>query len=98
MKLTIYKYISREIWPTYLVSLFVFVSIVLATKLLTITEWVITHGVHPWQIVKLVLYLSPNILLFALPAASLMSVLIAFLRLSGDNEIMALKSSGISLY
>jgi len=98
VKLTIYKYISREIWPTYLVSLFVFISIVLATKLLTITEWMITHGVHPWQILKLVLYLSPNILLFALPAASLMSVLIAFLRLSGDNEIIALKSSGISLY
>jgi lipopolysaccharide export system permease protein len=36
--------------------------------------------------------------LFALPAAVLMAVFVAFLRLSGDNEIMALKSSGISLY
>ena len=37
-------------------------------------------------------------MLFALPAASLMSVLIAFLRLSADNEMIALNSSGISLY
>jgi len=47
---------------------------------------------------KLIFYLLPGIILFALPAACLMAVFIAFLRLSSDNEILALKSSGISLF
>lgn len=66
--------------------------------MLNITEWVVTHGVHPGQVISLILYLLPGIILFALPASILMAVLIAFLRLSSDNEIIALKSSGISLY
>jgi lipopolysaccharide export system permease protein len=68
------------------------------TKLLTLTEWVVNRGVRLLEVVKLIVYLFPNILLFALPAASLMAVLIGFVRLSSDNEIIALKSSGVSLY
>jgi len=45
----------------------------------------------------MILYLIPRFVLFALPAVSLLAVLMAFLRMSGDNEIMALKSLGISL-
>lgn len=45
----------------------------------------------------MILYLIPRFVLFALPAVSLLAVLVAFLRMSGDNEIMALKSLGISL-
>ena len=98
MKLTLHRYIFNEMWPTFLASLLIFTLVMVATKMLSITEWVINQGVHPVQVLKLIFYLLPNIALFALPAASLMAVLIAFLRLSGDNEIMALKTSGISLY
>jgi lipopolysaccharide export system permease protein len=85
-------------WPIFLTSLLVFGSIMVTTKLLTVTEWVVNRGVRLIEVVKLIVYLFPNILLFALPAASLMAVLIGFLRLSSDNEIIALKSSGVSLY
>jgi len=98
MKLTLHKYIFQEMWPTFLASLLVFALVMVATKMLSVTEWIANQGVHPGQILELVLYLLPNIILFALPAASLMAVLIAFLRLSGDNEIIALNSSGTSLY
>ena len=46
----------------------------------------------------MVLYSLPDFVVFALPAVSLMSVVLAFLRLSADSEIIALKSCGISLY
>ena len=95
---TLYKYIFNEIWPTFLTSLLVFIFIVLAARMVTISEWVINHGVSPLIVIKMILFLLPNIILFALPAASLMAVFIAFLRLSGDNEILAIKVSGISLY
>ena len=98
MRLTLNKYIFDEIWPTFLASLFAFVFIVMATKMLSITELIIIRGVHAGQVASMVVYLLPDIIAFALPAATLIAVVIAFLRLSVDSEIIALKSSGISIY
>ena len=98
MKLTLHKYIFQEIWPPLVASLVVFVFIVLAARIINISEWVVNHGVHPSQMAGMISYLIPGMILFALPASTLMAVFIAFHRLSGDNEIQALKSSGISLY
>jgi lipopolysaccharide export system permease protein len=98
MKLTLHRYIFREIWPPFVASLVVFVFIVLAARILNIAEWVVNHGVQPSQMVGMVGYLLPGMILFALPASALMAVFIAFHRLSNDNEILALKASGISLY
>jgi lipopolysaccharide export system permease protein len=98
MRLILNKYIFDEIWPTFLTGLIAFVFIIVATKLLSVTELIITRGVHIIQVVSMVVYLLPDIITFALPAATLLAVVIAFLRLSVDNEIIALKSSGISIY
>lgn len=94
----LHVYILHEIWPTLLVSLFVFIFIVVAARLLNIAEWVINHGVRLGDVGRMILFLLPWMVLFALPAAMLMAVFIAFIRLSNDNEITALKASGISLY
>ncbi len=96
--MTLYRYIINEIWPTFLASLFVFIFIMVAARMLSITELIVTRGVHITQVIGMVVYLLPDILTFALPAVTLMSVVVAFLRLSVDSEIIALKSSGISLY
>ena len=98
MKLTIHKYISREIWPTFLTSLFVTAFIVVATKMLSVTDLIVSKGVPVSQVIRMVAYLLPDIVAFALPAATLIAVSLAFLRLSVDSEIIALKSCGISLY
>ncbi len=98
MKLTIYKYLLNEIWPTFLTSLFVTVFIVVATKMLSITDLIVSKGVPVTQVFRLVSYMLPDIITFALPAATLIAVVLAFLRLSVDSEIIALKSCGIGLY
>jgi lipopolysaccharide export system permease protein len=94
---TLYRYIINEIWPTFLASLLVFIFIMVAARMLSITELIVTRGVGIAQVVGMVFYLLPDILTFALPAVTLMAVVVAFLRLSADSEIIALKSSGISL-
>lgn len=98
MKRTLYRYIINEIWPTFVACMLASVFIILATKMLKIAELILNQGVRPAQVGQMILYLLPDIMTFALPAASLMAVLIAFLRLSADSEIIALKSAGISLY
>lgn len=92
------KYIFNEVWPSFVAILLIFTFIVITGRMLNISEWIVNHGVHPLVVGRMMLYLIPSILIFTLPAATLMAVMIAFLRLSSDNEILAMKSSGISLY
>jgi lipopolysaccharide export system permease protein len=47
---------------------------------------------------RLCAYLAPNLLIFSMPMAGTLGVIIAFTRLSNDNEIIALKASGLNLY
>jgi lipopolysaccharide export system permease protein len=98
VKTTLHKYIFNEIWPTFLTALMVFGIVVVGARMLSVSEWVINRGVPPGLVLKFVFYLLPDIILFAMPAVCLMAVFVAFLRLSSDNEILAMKSSGISLY
>jgi len=98
VKITLQKYILTEMLPVFVSSLVVFGFIMLGTRMLSITELVVNQGVSAGQVIRLVFFLIPGIIFFALPAASLMASLLAFIRLSSDNEIIALKSSGISLY
>ena len=91
-------YIIKEIFPIFFTSLFVAVFIVLATRMLSLMEMVISKGAKLAHVASIFIYLLPEIFLFALPAASLVSVTVSFLRFSSDSEIIALKSSGVSVY
>ena len=63
-----------------------------------ITDLLINERVYPLQVMKIILCLLPRVIIFSLPATCLICVLLAFLRLSSDNEVIALQSSGVSLY
>jgi len=76
----------------------VFTFLVLAGRVLQLTEWMVNYGTRPWQIMLIVLYMLPYVLFFTLPMATLLATLIAFSRLNEDNEIIAMRSSGLSFY
>jgi lipopolysaccharide export system permease protein len=98
VKGTLFKYVINEIWPVFVAGLCVWIVAALATKMLPILDMILNRGVAGSHVLGIVLYMLPEVVLFVLPAASLMAVVVAFLRLSGDSEIIALFSSGISLY
>ena len=91
------KYVLREIWPGFFVTIFVLVFIALAARMLPITEMVINRGVYIGHVGMMILYVLPDIIVFSFPAAILMAVVVAFIRFAADNEIIALKASGISI-
>jgi lipopolysaccharide export system permease protein len=66
-------------------------------KILQIMDLVINKGVSVFSILKIISFLLPSFMLFTVPIALLIAILIAMGRLSADNEITALKTSGISL-
>ncbi len=98
MRITLIKYISKEIWAIFFTGLFVFLFIIMASQMLNMTELVINYGASFDDLFGLIICLIPNYCLFAMPAACLMAVLLSFIRMASDNEIIALHSSGISIY
>jgi lipopolysaccharide export system permease protein len=76
----------------------VFTFIVLAGKILQLTEWMVNHGIDLTQVALITLFTLPYVLFFTLPMATLLSSVAAFSRFNEDSEIIALKSSGLSIY
>jgi lipopolysaccharide export system permease protein len=91
-------YLIQEMAGPFLVSLLVFTFILLMTKVLELTELLILGGVKAGDIIDLLTLSLPFFLSMTVPLSTLLGVLLCFLRLSGDNEITVLKSSGVGLY
>jgi len=97
MRKIIDRYIFKEIAFPFLVILGILTFVLLMGKILQIMDLVINKGVSLLSIVKIIFFLMPSFLLFTVPIALLISILIAMGRFSADNELTALKTSGISL-
>jgi len=71
---------------------------ILVGNLQKIADLVINKGLDIFSVFKLLLFMAPYIITYALPISVLIAVLLAFGRLSSDNEIIAIRSSGINLF
>lgn len=91
------RYIFKEISSSFIIILFILTFVLLMGKILQIMDLVINKGISIFTIFKLIIFLLPSLLLFTIPIALLIAILIAMGRFSADNEITALKTSGISL-
>lgn len=97
MKIT-HRYLLKEILAYFLIAVLVFTIVFMMGKTYVLTELLVNKGVRILDIGKLLFYSLPSSLILMIPIALLLGVLITFVRLSSDNEILALKASGISLY
>jgi lipopolysaccharide export system permease protein len=98
MKKTLNTYIFKEIPPPFIVGMATFTFMLLMGRFLKLAEMVVEKGVPVSDVLLMVLYLLPSFWVFTIPMALLLAVLLAFGRLSGDSEVTAMKSCGISLY
>jgi len=98
MPSTLYRYIAREILSVFLLGLFVFTGVLILGRMLKLADMVVSKGVPISDVLLMIAYLLPNFAVITIPMSLLLAVLLAFSRLSGDSEIIAIKASGISLY
>ena len=94
----VHRYIFREILVPFLFGLSIFTFVLLIARLLKLIELVVNRGVPAGNILRVFGYIMPAFLEVTVPMAMLLAILIAFGRLSADSEIVALRSSGLSLY
>ena len=95
---TLRRYFWREVAVPFLLGIGVFTFILLIARMLKLVELVVNRNVPVLEIVKLFAYILPTFLEVTVSMALLLAILLSFGRLSADSEIVALKTSGISLY
>ena len=84
--------------PPFVINLAFFTFIFLMTKILEITNLVVNYRAGLFNVILMLIYSMPFFLVFIIPMSIMMAILLTFLRMSGDNEIVALKSGGMSMY
>lgn len=87
----------REYLPPFLFGVTIFTFIFLASKMVYITNMVINKGVGLLPVLKLVTYSLPPVLVLTIPMGVLLANLLSFGRLASDNEITAIKASGVNI-
>jgi len=92
------RYVFKELIPPFVISLLFFTFIFLMAKILDITNLVVNYGISIFTVFLMIIYTVPNFLVFVIPMSVMMTVLLTFLRMSSDNEIVALKAGGVSIY
>jgi len=91
------RYIAREVMAPFVVAIVGFVLIMLIDLIFTFTDLIINKGVPASAVLKLLVFKLPAILVLTFPVSTLFGTMMALGRLSGDNEIVALRTSGVSL-
>ncbi|MFH0763050.1 MAG: LptF/LptG family permease [Candidatus Omnitrophota bacterium] len=63
-----------------------------------IADLVINKGVSIISVLKIFMFMTPYIITYALPISVLVAILICLGRLASDNEITAIRASGVNLF
>jgi lipopolysaccharide export system permease protein len=96
MPFILYRYLILEILPPFGVSLLAFTSIVFLGRLMKITQMIVVKGVGLLEVLQTCFYLLPYLLVFTLPMAATVGILLSLTRLTVDHEVVAMKTAGLS--
>jgi len=92
------QYIFFETLPGFILGLIVFVLIILMFQVLRLTEFALIHGVDFKTIAQIIGFICISMLPILFPMSLLFAVILTYNRLSQDSEIIAFKSSGLSMW
>jgi lipopolysaccharide export system permease protein len=90
------RYFLREVTPPLFIGTIFFTFIFVLEVLSRVVRMVIESEVPILMAIEFFAYMMPFNLAITIPMAVLMACIMAYGRLSGDNEIVAMKASGFS--
>ena len=94
MKKTLYTYLLREQYPPVLICLAGTVFVLITGQLLKLMRILFASSCSLKDITELVLFAMPRLIMYAAPMAALLGVMLAFVRLNSDNELVAFRAAG----
>ncbi|MBI4372344.1 MAG: LptF/LptG family permease [Candidatus Omnitrophica bacterium] len=89
-------YCLRELLPPFLMGLFLVTLIFMVGNLFDLADLLVNKGVSIFDIIKLIILMVPSLFGLILPTAALASVLLVFGSFAQNNEISAMKASGVN--
>lgn len=92
------RYVSSEMIGPFLIGVVGFVLVLTVDLLFTMADLIINKGVPMWAVLKLLIYKMPAIMVLTFPVSTLFATAMGLGRLSKDNEIVAMRTSGINLF
>ena len=93
---TIFGYVLKEALFAFLISFLFFFFIFFVNQILLMAKEVLTKHVPFNQVALLILFSLPTVIAMSAPFASLVGTLMTVGRLTSDNEILVMLSSGLS--
>ncbi len=91
------RYCFQELIYPFFMSLCLVTFIFMVGNLFDLADLLVNKGVSFFDLIKLIILMIPSLLGFILPTAALTSVLLVFGSFSQNNEINAMKASGVNL-
>ena len=91
------RYCFKELIYPFLLSLFLVTFIFMVGNLFDLADLLVNKGVSFFDILKLIFLMIPSLLGFILPTAVLTAILLVFGGFAQNNEINAMKASGVNL-
>ena len=82
----------------FIINIVFFTFVFLMTKILDITNLIVNYKISMISVFLILLFSVPRFLSFVIPMSVMMAVLLTFIRLSNDKELVALKAGGVSIY
>jgi len=92
------RYLIKEMVQPFIINVAFFLFVFLMMSLLKITNYIVNYHVSISAFFLMLLYSMPFSLQFIIPMSVMFSVILTVLRMSSDNEIIALKAGGFSIY
>ena len=92
------RYCFRELVYPFGMSFLLFTFIFVVQNLVELADLLVNKGVSIWDVLLLLLLIIPSVIGFILPTAALASVLLVFGGFAQNNEITAMRASGIHLF
>ncbi len=92
------RYLLKEFVAPFFLGLLCFTFILLLNEIFLLTKTFVQKGISPRYLVELIIYILPATLVLTIPMAVLVGLLLSFGNLSTQNEITAMKASGIGVH
>ena len=93
----LYRYVGKEYILSFIVAFIFFFFIFFINQILVLAQKILLKNVNIMDVVMLVIFSIPQFLMYTMPFSSLASASMVIGNLSSQNEILALRSSGVHI-
>jgi lipopolysaccharide export system permease protein len=92
------KYFIKEFIPPFIFSSFALTFILLMQQLFLLVDLFVRKGLPLYIVGQILIYTLPLVVSYTAPMAILVAIVMNFGRFAHDNEILTLKTSGLSFF